>query len=93
MTKILHQATIFYNFVDLMQALLAASNLLGVTAVQEACCHFMERHMDVKNCVGIHCFAELHSCERLMKHSMDYILEHFSDVYQQVSEGYVHLQS
>lgn len=67
-----------------MQALLAAANLLDVMAVREACCRFMECQMDEMNCVGIHCFAEAHSCKVLEKRSMDYILEHFVSVYQQV---------
>lgn len=66
-----------------VQALLAAANLLDVMAVREACCRFMERQMDEMNCVGIHCFAEAHSCKVLEERSMDYILEHFSSVYQQ----------
>ncbi|XP_031168689.1 kelch-like protein 20 isoform X2 [Sander lucioperca] len=66
-----------------VQALLAAANLLDVMAVREACCHFMERQMDEMNCVGIHCFAEAHSCKVLEKRSMDYIHEHFSSVSQQ----------
>ncbi|XP_054615432.1 kelch-like protein 20 isoform X2 [Dunckerocampus dactyliophorus] len=66
-----------------VQALLAAANLLDVMAVREACCRFMERQMDEMNCVGIHCFAEAHSCKQLEKRSMDYILEHFSCVCQQ----------
>ena len=69
------------------QALLAAANLLDVMAVREACCRFMERQMDEMNCVGIHCFAEAHSCKVLEKHSMDYILEHFSPVHKQVRTG------
>ncbi|XP_027141565.1 kelch-like protein diablo isoform X1 [Larimichthys crocea] len=66
-----------------VQALLAAANLLDVMAVREACCRFMERQMDEMNCVGIHCFAEAHSCKVLEKRSMDYILEHFWSVHQQ----------
>uniref|UniRef100_A0A1A7YXF9 BTB domain-containing protein n=1 Tax=Iconisemion striatum TaxID=60296 RepID=A0A1A7YXF9_9TELE len=66
-----------------VQALLAAANLLDVMAVREACCRFMERQMDEMNCVGIHCFAEAHSCTMLEKSSMEYILEHFSSVCQQ----------
>ncbi|XP_056143941.1 kelch-like protein diablo isoform X2 [Lampris incognitus] len=66
-----------------MLALLAAANLLDVMAVREACCQFMERQMDEMNCVGIHCFAEAHSCKVLERRSMDYILEHFNSVYQQ----------
>lgn len=71
-----------------VQALLAAANLLDVMAVREACCRFMERQMDEMNCVGIHCFAEAHSCKVLEKRSMDYILEHFSTVHQQVRNGW-----
>ncbi|XP_049418152.1 kelch-like protein 20 isoform X2 [Epinephelus fuscoguttatus] len=66
-----------------VQALLAAANLLDVMAVREACCQFMERQMDEMNCVGIHCFAEAHSCKVLEKRSMDYIHEHFTSVSQQ----------
>lgn len=67
-----------------VQALLAAANLLDVMDVREACCQFMKRQMDEMNCVGIHCFAEAHSCKALEKHSMDYIHEHFGGVSQQV---------
>ncbi|XP_046873272.1 kelch-like protein diablo isoform X3 [Hypomesus transpacificus] len=66
-----------------VQALLAAANLLDVMAVREACCRFMERQMDEMNCVGIHCFAEAHSCMELEKRSMDFILQHFCTVCQQ----------
>ncbi|KAG9333662.1 hypothetical protein JZ751_010731 [Albula glossodonta] len=66
-----------------VQALLAAANLLDIMAVREACCRFMERQMDEMNCVGIHCFAEAHSCRELEKQSMEYILQHFSSVCHQ----------
>ncbi|XP_077086819.1 kelch-like protein 20 isoform X3 [Siphateles boraxobius] len=66
-----------------VQALLAAANLLDVLAVREACCRFMERQMDEINCVGIHCFAEAHSCRELERRSMEYIQQHFSSVCQQ----------
>ncbi|XP_029441733.1 kelch-like protein 17 isoform X3 [Rhinatrema bivittatum] len=66
-----------------VQGLLAASNLLDVLAVREACCRFMEQHMDESNCVGIHCFAEAHACPELRRRSLDYILRHFSQVCRQ----------
>ncbi|XP_035261598.1 kelch-like protein 20 isoform X2 [Anguilla anguilla] len=66
-----------------VQALLAAANLLDIMAVREACCRFMERQMDEMNCVGIHCFAEAHSCRELERQSMEYILQHFSSVCRQ----------
>lgn len=78
---------------NFFQALLAAANLLDVMAVREACCRFMERQMDEMNCVGIHCFAEAHSCKVLEKRSMDYILEHFTSVCQQVRGRRSHISS
>ncbi len=36
-----------------------------VLPVRDACCQFMERHMDESNCLGIHCFAEAHACKEL----------------------------
>eukprot|EP00061_Rhincodon_typus_P004835 g23530.t1 len=66
-----------------VQALLAAANLLDVMSVREACCKFMERQMDETNCVGIHCFAEAHSCMELQTKSMNYILQHFDVVHKQ----------
>ncbi|XP_051570772.1 LOW QUALITY PROTEIN: ring canal kelch homolog [Myxocyprinus asiaticus] len=69
-----------------VQALLVAANLLDVMVVREACCRFMEQQMDEMNCVGIHCFAEVHSCHELERHSMEYIQQHFSSICQQVLE-------
>ena len=79
-------------FVRLLQALLVASDLWDVPAVHEACCRYMKSLIDMKNCVGIYCFAEDASCETLRKFSMDYILDHFSGIYQQVSQqGIIYL--
>ncbi|XP_069093325.1 kelch-like protein 20 isoform X2 [Pleurodeles waltl] len=66
-----------------VQALLAAANLLDMLAVREACCRFMAQQMDETNCVGIHCFAEAHSCLELQRQSFDYILQHFGRVCRQ----------
>ncbi|XP_078274655.1 kelch-like protein 24 isoform X2 [Rhinoraja longicauda] len=66
-----------------VQALLVATNLLGVLPVREACCSFMERQLDDVNCVGVHCFAEAHGCTRLKERSLQYILSHFPRVHTQ----------
>ncbi|XP_078502015.1 kelch-like protein 24 [Lissotriton helveticus] len=66
-----------------VQALLAAANLLDMLAVREACCRFMAQQMDETNCVGIHCFAEAHSCLELQRQSFEYILQHFGRVCRQ----------
>ncbi|XP_059834926.1 kelch-like protein 20 isoform X3 [Hypanus sabinus] len=63
-----------------VQGLLAAANLLDIGPVREACCQFLERQMDETNCVGIHCFAEAHSCDELQAKSLAYILHHFCAV-------------
>ncbi|XP_022244381.1 kelch-like protein 18 isoform X2 [Limulus polyphemus] len=68
---------------DNVQALLSAANLLEVLPVRDACCGFMERHMDETNCVGIHCFAETHDCAELQQKSKDFILRTFSEVLHQ----------
>ncbi|XP_007891830.1 kelch-like protein 3 [Callorhinchus milii] len=66
-----------------VQGLLAAANLLDIMPVCKACCKFLEHHMDETNCVGIHCFAEAHSCVELQARSLDYILQHFNVVCKQ----------
>ncbi|XP_077979712.1 kelch-like protein 24 [Glandiceps talaboti] len=63
-----------------VQSLLSAANLLEVLPVRDACCHFMAKHMDDSNSIGIHCFAEAHSCTELQEKSKHFVLEHFTDV-------------
>ena len=66
-----------------VQSLLSAANLLEIIPVKEACCLYLEQNMDELNCVGIHCFAELHSCSELQQKSKDFILHHFQSVWPQ----------
>ncbi|XP_035231775.1 kelch-like protein 3 [Stegodyphus dumicola] len=63
-----------------VQALLSAANLLEVLPVRDACCQFLEKHMDETNCLGIHCFAEAHACEDLQQKAKDFALWYFRDV-------------
>lgn len=64
-----------------VQALLSAANLLQVLPVKEAACRFLRVHMDAGNCLGIHCFAEIHACTELQDISLEYALENFWEVY------------
>lgn len=48
--------------------------------------------MDEMNCVGIHCFAEAHSCKVLEKRSMEYILDHFNGVHKQVTNSCAYIK-
>ena len=66
-----------------VQSLLSAANLLEIIPVKEACCLYLEQNMDELNCVGIHCFAELHACSELQQKSKDFILHHFKAVWPQ----------
>ncbi|MCL4132231.1 UNVERIFIED_CONTAM: hypothetical protein GTU68_044624 [Idotea baltica] len=63
-----------------VQSLLSASNLLEVAPVRGACCRFLERHIDSANCVGIHCFAEVHACHDLARKAKGFSLKHFKKV-------------
>ena len=66
-----------------VQSLLSAANLLEVLPVRDACCQFLERHMDETNCLGIHCFAETHACAELQNKTKLFVLDYFTDVSQQ----------
>lgn len=63
-----------------VQNLLSAANLLEVLPVRDACCQFLDKNMDETNCLGIHCFAEVHSCNELMQKAKTYVLKHFQDI-------------
>ncbi|XP_065570128.1 kelch-like protein diablo [Artemia franciscana] len=65
-----------------VQSLLTASNLLQVMSVRAACCHFLEKHIDATNCVGILCFAEQLGCQELQAKAEGYTLKHFVNVSQ-----------
>ena len=62
------------------QNLLSAANLLEVLPVRDACCQFLDRNMDETNCLGIHCFAEVHSCTELMHKAKTFVLKHFQEI-------------
>lgn len=64
------------------QALLSAANLLQILPVKVAACRFLQEHMDVSNCLGIHCFAEQHACTELQNEAKDFVLANFTAVCQ-----------
>lgn len=68
-----YSASISLNKLN-VQALLSAANLLEVLPVRDACCRFLEKHMDDTNCLGIHCFAETHACTDLQEKAKDFAL-------------------
>ncbi|CAG0881263.1 unnamed protein product, partial [Cyprideis torosa] len=63
-----------------VQSLLAAAHQLDITSVFEACCIFLEDHMDSENCIGIHFLAETYECIDLVEKSMEFMRSNFTDV-------------
>ena len=63
-----------------VQSLLSASNLLEILPVRDACCQFLDRHMDESNCLGIQSFAEAHGCFDLQIKARNFALKHFNDL-------------
>ena len=73
-----------------IQELLAASSMLQVSAVSDACCEFMRRHLGASNCLGVRTFADMHSCAELKKVADDFARRNFSTVVE--SEDYLKLE-
>ena len=51
--------------------------------MRDACCQFLDKHMDETNCLGIHCFAEAHACTDLRNKAKSYVLKHFQGIVDQ----------
>ncbi|CAN8004496.1 unnamed protein product, partial [Ixodes hexagonus] len=66
-----------------VQSLLSAANLLDIGPIRETCCSFLEHHMDEGNCLGIHTFAEIHSCTDLQEKARDFACFYFAQVMRQ----------
>ncbi|XP_064622104.1 kelch-like protein 7 [Lineus longissimus] len=64
------------------QNLLGAASLFQISTIQEACAKFMESQFDISNCIGIHCFAQIHDCGDLRLKSKEYIEKNFTEVMQ-----------
>eukprot|EP00094_Tigriopus_californicus_P004616 TCALIF_04444-PA protein Name:"Similar to klhl20 Kelch-like protein 20 (Xenopus laevis)" AED:0.12 eAED:0.12 QI:148/1/0.88/1/0.87/0.88/9/0/660 len=63
-----------------VQNLLAASNLLEILPVRDACCQYLDKHMDENNSLGIQSFAEMHACRDLQLKARLYSLKMFPEI-------------
>ena len=63
-----------------VQNLLAASNLMEMLPVRDACCQYLDKHMDENNSLGILNFAEMHACRELQEKARIFSLKNFSEV-------------
>lgn len=75
---------------DNVQEVLSAACMFQITAVKEACCEFMRRHLGFGNCLGIRAFADTHSCPQLGKLADDFAKQNFQQVVQ--SEEFLRLE-
>jgi len=66
--------------IDNVQGLLSAASLMQLHCVIEGCCDFLEKQLTPINAIGIRSFAELHTCEELLRTASEYVLEHFVEV-------------
>lgn len=67
---------------DNVEAVMQTACLLQLNQVVDACSKFMIKQLQPSNCIGVHLFADMQSCQTLMKASLDYILEHFTEITQ-----------
>lgn len=63
-----------------VQELLAASSMLQISPVSDACCEFMRRHLGASNCLGVRTFADMHSCSELKRVADDFARKNFPTV-------------
>ncbi len=48
--------------------------------VRDACCEYLDKHMDENNSLGIQTFAEMHACVDLQRKARSYSLKNFAEV-------------
>nr|XP_006812423.1 PREDICTED: kelch-like protein 24-like [Saccoglossus kowalevskii] len=63
-----------------VQSLLEAANLFQIIPVRDACAEFLEKQLDMHNCLGIHHFADRYSCQELCEKAWHFSLENFPEV-------------
>ncbi|KAH3809199.1 kelch-like protein 24 [Dreissena polymorpha] len=67
---------------DNAQEMLAAGCRFQYPAIVDACCDFLQSELHPSNCLGIHLFAQVHSCKSLEDSSSKYALDNFSQLVQ-----------
>ncbi|XP_030643122.1 kelch-like protein 23 [Chanos chanos] len=63
-----------------VESLLEAADLLQFCSVKKACEKFLIRLLDIDNCLGMHAFAELHTCPELERDARRMILSRFEEL-------------
>ncbi|XP_077299254.1 kelch-like protein 28 [Arctopsyche grandis] len=74
---------------DNVKNILKLAGFLQITPVVGACCRFLAKCLNTKNCFEIIKLSKLHSSHRLEQQGMDFAKEHFKEVIR--SEDFVKL--
>ena len=62
---------------------IVASDMLQFTEVKQACCDYLQRHIDPTNCLDLMQFADSHTCPELHRATQLHCNLHFTSVSQQ----------
>ena len=63
-----------------VQSVLATASLLRIAFVQQSCERYLSTHLCAANVVGIHYFAQAHSCSKLSVTAKEYLEKNFTKV-------------
>ncbi len=66
--------------IDNVQEILAAASLLQINHVQDLCCQFLMKQLDVTNCLGIKTFVEANGCSQVSSDIDRFACRHFEQV-------------
>ena len=66
--------------IDNVQEILSAASLLQITHVQDLCCRFLMKQLDVTNCLGIKTFVEANGCSQVSSDIDRFACKHFEQV-------------
>lgn len=65
---------------ETVQSLLSAANLFQLRGLRNGCADYMQKKIEVDNCIGIHFFAQAHECRELELQAWNVIIENFEAV-------------
>ncbi|KAJ8021102.1 Kelch-like protein 20 [Holothuria leucospilota] len=68
--------------VENVQIVLCGASMLNMASLRNVCCTFLQAQLDASNCLGIHSFADMYSCEDLKNVAQRFIYQHFPEVIQ-----------
>ena len=68
---------------DNVQKILPAADLFELPNVRQMCSEYLVEELHPSNCIGITKFAESYQCKVLLERSMQYLYDHFQEIYKE----------